>query len=145
MCSSMLSNFVSPSDERQTVLQLVNYSGYPVENVTVHFGISSSLRRLLAPGVARPLKLDLYEVDEGSGVDIASVDVAATLVLPDVSCIISVMTRRELLALACHGQHLFAGKMLRVRRWRLRDVQSYDEDLSPMLEDDVRSARLAAT
>ena len=35
--SSMLSNLVQSSDKRQTVLQLVNYSGYPVENVTVHF------------------------------------------------------------------------------------------------------------
>jgi hypothetical protein len=79
--SSMLSNLIQSSDKKQTVLQLVNYSGYPVENVTVHFVNKFKSARLLAPGVAEPLKVDLYDVDAGSGVDIASVGVAATLVL----------------------------------------------------------------
>jgi hypothetical protein len=79
--SSMLSNFIQSADGKQTVLHLVNYSGYAVENVTVHLLGKFKSVRLLAPGVAEPLKLELYDVDDGSGVDIASVGAAATLIL----------------------------------------------------------------
>ena len=48
--SSMLSNFVAGADRKQTVLQLVNYSGFPVENVTVHVLGKFKSARLLAPG-----------------------------------------------------------------------------------------------
>jgi len=78
--SSMLSNFVRTGDGRQSVLQLVNYSGFPVENVTVHVLGSFQSATLLAPGAA-PKKLEVYEVEEGTGVDIDAVNVAATLVL----------------------------------------------------------------
>lgn len=76
--SSMLSNFIRSST--QSVLHLVNYSGFPVENVTVHLLGKFKSASLLAPG-AEPKKLEVYEVDEGTGIDIDTVGVAATLVL----------------------------------------------------------------
>jgi hypothetical protein len=76
----MLSNFVRSSDGRQSVLQLVNYSGFPVENVTVHVLGKFTSATLQAPG-SEPKKLEVYEVEEGTGIDIDSVNVAATLVL----------------------------------------------------------------
>jgi hypothetical protein len=79
--SSMLSNLIQSSDGKQTVLLLVNYSGYPVENVTVHLLGKFKSARLLAPGSMEPVKLETYDVEEGSGVDIANVGVAAALVL----------------------------------------------------------------
>ncbi|HMC59899.1 MAG TPA: hypothetical protein VKJ01_11965, partial [Candidatus Solibacter sp.] len=35
--SSMLSNYLATEDGKSAVLHLVNYSDYPVENVTVHY------------------------------------------------------------------------------------------------------------
>ena len=78
--SSMLSNFVRSADGRQSVLQLVNYSGFPVENVTVHVLGKFTSATLQAPG-AEPKKLEVYEVEEGTGIDIDNVNVAATLIL----------------------------------------------------------------
>jgi hypothetical protein len=78
--SSMLSNFVRSADGTQSVLQLVNYSGFPVENVTVHVLGTFKSATLQAPG-EQPKKLEVYEVEEGTGIDIDRVDVSATLIL----------------------------------------------------------------
>lgn len=78
--SSMLSNLLESPAGKGAVLQLVNYSDYPVENVTVHLLSKFKTARLLAPG-AEPKKLEVYEVEEGSGVDIDNIGVTATLVL----------------------------------------------------------------
>lgn len=78
--SSMLSNLLALPEGKGAVLHLVNYSGYPVENVTVHLLGKYKTARLLAPG-APEKKLEVYENDEGCGVDIASVGIAATVVL----------------------------------------------------------------
>lgn len=78
--SSMLSNLLESPEGKRTVLSLVNYSGYPVENVTVHLLGKYKSARLLAPGAAER-KLDVYEVEEGTGVDIEKVGVTAALVL----------------------------------------------------------------
>ena len=75
--SSMLSNFVRSADGRQNVLQLVNYSGFPVENVTVH--VLGKFTRHTAGSGGRTKKVEVYEVEEGTGIDIDSVNVAATL------------------------------------------------------------------
>ena len=84
--SSMLSNLLRSPDGREIILHLVNYSDYPVENVTVHVLGKFRGARLLAPGAA-PKKLETYEVEEGAGtgVDIDQVGVTATLVLEPVS------------------------------------------------------------
>ena len=48
--SSMLSNLLASADGKTVVVHLVNYSDYPVENVTVHFiWASSSSATLLTP------------------------------------------------------------------------------------------------
>jgi hypothetical protein len=78
--SSMLSNLLQSKDGRRTLLHLANYSGYPVENITVHLLGKFQSARLLAPGAAES-KLELYEVDGGSGIDIANLQTAATLIL----------------------------------------------------------------
>ena len=78
--SSMLSNFVESDDHKQSVLQFVNYSGFPVENVTVHVLGKFKSARLLSPG-SPPKTVEVYEVEEGTGVDVDSVTVAATLLL----------------------------------------------------------------
>jgi hypothetical protein len=78
--SSMLSNLLESADGKQAVLHLVNYSGYPVENVTVHLLGKYKTATLIGPGT-EPRKLDLYEVEEGMGVDVPSVGVLASLVL----------------------------------------------------------------
>jgi hypothetical protein len=78
--SSMLSNLVESADGKTAVLHLVNYSGYPVENVTVHLLKKYRNARLIAPGIPER-KLELYDNEEGSGVDIDSIGVTASLVL----------------------------------------------------------------
>jgi hypothetical protein len=78
--SSMLSNLVESTDGKHAALHLVNYSGYPVENVTVHMLGKYKSATLVAPG-AEPRKLQLYDNEEGSGVDIDAIGVTATLLL----------------------------------------------------------------
>lgn len=79
--SSMLSNLIVTSDSKQTVLQLVNYSGYPVENVTVHFLGKFKSARLTAPGMAQNKLLEIFETEDGSGVEVAKIAGAAAIVL----------------------------------------------------------------
>ena len=62
------------------MLHLVNYSGFPVENVTVHLLGKFKTATLLAPG-AKARKMEVYEIEEGTGIDIDNVAVAATLTL----------------------------------------------------------------
>ena len=78
--SSMLSNLLATPDGKGAILHLINYSGFPVENVTVHLLGKYKTARLLAPG-APDRRLEVYENEDGSGVDIDSVGIAATLVL----------------------------------------------------------------
>lgn len=78
--SSMLSSLIASDDGKTTVLHLVNYSGFPVENVTVHLLAKYRKATLIAPG-EKPKTLQLYDNDEGSGVDIDSVNIAAALLL----------------------------------------------------------------
>jgi hypothetical protein len=78
--SSMLSNIVESADGKRAVLHLVNYSGYPVENVTVHLLGKYKTARVLAPGV-QPKELGVYDNEEGTGIDIDSVNVSATIVV----------------------------------------------------------------
>jgi hypothetical protein len=51
-----------------------------VENVTVHVLGKFKSARLLAPG-SPPKNVEVYEVEEGTGMDIDSVNVAATLLM----------------------------------------------------------------
>ena len=74
----MLSNFLGSEDGKLAVLHLVNYSDYPVENVAVHYLGNYRHATLTAPDAAEK-KLDVYQTDEGWGVDLDQVSVCATV------------------------------------------------------------------
>ena len=76
--SSMLSNLLTSPGGKQVLVHLVNYSNYPVDNVTVHV-LGEFHRAWLYTPEAPEKKLDVYKVDEGTGVDIDLVNVSATL------------------------------------------------------------------
>ena len=77
--SSMLSNLLQGPGGRPVVLQLANFSGYPVENVTAHFNGEYKRARLLSPET-QPRDLEVYPVEDGTGVDIPEVPGFATVV-----------------------------------------------------------------
>jgi hypothetical protein len=66
--ASMLSNLVETKDGK-VVLHLVNYSDYPVENVTVHVLGQYKTATLYQPA-AQPVKIAGYEAEDGTGFDI---------------------------------------------------------------------------
>jgi hypothetical protein len=76
--SSMLSNLLAGADGKTAVLHLVNYSDYPVENVTVHFLGDYRKATLVMPDAAEA-PLEIYPTEEGKGVDIAKVGICATV------------------------------------------------------------------
>jgi hypothetical protein len=78
--AGMLSSLLGSPDGKQVVLQLVNYTSYPVESVAVHVLGKFTRARLLAPGQP-PRDLELYPVDDGMGCDIPQVSTLAALVL----------------------------------------------------------------
>jgi hypothetical protein len=76
--SSMLSNVLASPDGKTVILHLVNYSDYPVENVTVHFLGDFTRATLLTPdGASKPLSI--YREEETRGVDVDKVAVCATI------------------------------------------------------------------
>lgn len=76
--SSMLSNVLASGDGKTEIVHLVNYSDFPVENVTVHFLGNYKHATLLTPeGTEKTL--DIYSTEEGLGVDIDKVAVCATI------------------------------------------------------------------
>jgi hypothetical protein len=78
--SSMLSNLLTSEDGKTAIVHLVNYSDYPVENVTVQFLGDYRRATLLSPdGAAKPL--EIYQTDEAKGVDLDKVSVCATIKL----------------------------------------------------------------
>jgi hypothetical protein len=78
--SSMLSNLLESADGKQLILHLVNYTDFPIESITAHVLGTFKHARLLAPdGTSKVLQV--YPVEEGTGVDIDKVDVVATVVL----------------------------------------------------------------
>lgn len=78
--STMLSDLTESPDGKSVILQLVNYSDYPVENITVHLLGKFQHARLYRPD-APPKDVAPYEVEEGTGVDIDNMSTLATLVL----------------------------------------------------------------
>lgn len=76
--SSMLSNLLVSSDGKQELVHLVNYSNYPVESVTVH-ALGEFHHAYLYTPEAPEKKLEVYKVDEGTGIDIDRVNTSATV------------------------------------------------------------------
>lgn len=77
---SMLSNLLESADGKQVALQLVNYSDYPVADITVHVLGKFKKATLLRPD-AGPEKLEVYDVDEGTGIDVPKLGALGTLIL----------------------------------------------------------------
>lgn len=77
--ASMLSNVLADGDGKQVVVQLVNYSAYPIENITVQVLGTFKHARLLTPdGIQKDL--EVYTTDEGgTGVDIGRVSACAAI------------------------------------------------------------------
>ena len=76
--SSMLSNLMSSPDNKQVIVNLVNYSEYPAEDVTVMLLGKYHHATLFMPD-AKTRDLEVYDNEEGSGVDISKVPSYATL------------------------------------------------------------------
>jgi hypothetical protein len=76
--SSMMSNVLVGADGKQVVVQLVNYSNYPVESIAVHLLGEFRHATLYTPeGGERAL--EVYKAEEGSGVDIDKISICAAL------------------------------------------------------------------
>jgi hypothetical protein len=78
--ASMLSNYESAPDGKSALVQLVNYSDYPVDSVTVHYLADFPRATLITPEGAEK-KLEIYKTEDGWGVDIDRVAVCAAIKL----------------------------------------------------------------
>ena len=78
--ASVLSYMGVPPGSRKPILQLVNYSDYEVENVTVHLLGKWTAVKLYAPG-KEPRTLPVFETDDGTGVELDRLGITATLVM----------------------------------------------------------------
>ncbi len=76
--ASLLSHPMAAPDGKRLAIPIVNYTGYPAEAVTVHLLGEWRKARLLAPG-REPRELTLYPAREGSGLEIASLEVMAVV------------------------------------------------------------------
>ena len=76
--SSVLSSFHAAPAGRPAVVALVNYADYPIDNITVHLlGKFTSASLYLPDGKEKDL--EVYDVQDGTGVDIDSVASCAIL------------------------------------------------------------------
>lgn len=76
--SSMLSTFRSSESGRPAVVQLVNYADYPIDSVTVHLLGKFTKAHLYLPD-GKEKDLEVYEVEDGTGVDIDVISTCAAL------------------------------------------------------------------
>ena len=76
--SSMLSNMLVSGDGQTAILHLVNYSDYPVENVTAQFPTGYKRATLLTPDGTEKA-LEIYKTEEGWATDIDKIAVCATV------------------------------------------------------------------
>jgi len=76
--SSMLSSFRAPEGGHPAIVELVNYSDYPVESVTVQLLGKYTKAHLYMPD-GKEKDLEIYPADDGVGVDIDSVASCAVL------------------------------------------------------------------
>lgn len=78
--ASMVSHLAASPDQSRSYLFLVNYSGYEAENITVHVPGKFSKAILHTPEAAAQGQ-EIYELEEGTGIDIARLKVAGILEL----------------------------------------------------------------
>ncbi|MBS1826597.1 MAG: hypothetical protein JST93_14875 [Acidobacteria bacterium] len=67
-------------DNTRTVLQLVNYTDYPVENITAFVQGKYTTVELLTPN-APPRKLNTYTAPDGTAVEIDKLEISAAVIL----------------------------------------------------------------
>ncbi len=77
--SSMLSNLTMSADGRTVMLQLVNYTSYPIEDITVHM-LGPYKKATFHTPEDPPKVLELFEADEGSGAEIAKISTVGAVV-----------------------------------------------------------------
>lgn len=75
----MLSTLKADAGQQRLALHLVNFTDYPVESVTLHFTSKLKSARLVTPRGMQAL--EVYDTEDGSGVDLARVEDAAIVVL----------------------------------------------------------------
>ena len=78
--SSMLSNVLVSNDGKTIVVHLVNYSDYPVENLTLMFPSDYKKATLIAPEGTGQIH-DIFQTADGSGVGVEKVSVCAVIKL----------------------------------------------------------------
>jgi hypothetical protein len=78
--SSMLSNVSEISSRGEVLVHLVNYSDYPVENVTVHV-LGTYKSAILERPDGPPIPLSGYEIEDGTGYDVERISSVAALIL----------------------------------------------------------------
>jgi len=77
--ASMLSNVLASPDGKEVVVELVNYSAYPIENITVQLLGTFKHAQLITPDGAQK-NLTVYTPDEGgTGVDLDRVSACAAV------------------------------------------------------------------
>lgn len=77
----MLSDLKISPDQKRLVLHLVNYTDYPVESITFHMDAKFAKATVITPAGSKAL--ELYEEEEGSGIDLPKVETVAILVVED--------------------------------------------------------------
>ncbi|MBI3697656.1 MAG: hypothetical protein HY238_22835 [Acidobacteria bacterium] len=78
--SSMLSSLLDDRNGERLVLHLLNYSGYPIENVALHFPPEFRQVKMISPeGPAR--ELEVYKIRDEGAADLDKVGVLATILL----------------------------------------------------------------
>jgi hypothetical protein len=78
--SSIRSNLMASPDGKRLLLHLVNYSSYPMENITVQVLGKFKRARLFTPeGI--PRDLDVHPIEEGTSVDLNRLEVCASIEL----------------------------------------------------------------
>jgi hypothetical protein len=76
---SMLSNLKGDPTSGKLALHLVNYSDYPVENITVHLLGKYKSATLITPTGTK--KLEIYDAEDETGIDIEKVTDVAIVML----------------------------------------------------------------
>ena len=76
--SAILSNYLASADGKSALVHVVNYSDYPVENVSIHY-LGNYQRATLITLEGAQERLEVYQTGEGWGVSLDKVSVCATV------------------------------------------------------------------
>jgi hypothetical protein len=74
----MLTNVLVSADEKTVVVHLVNYSDYPVQNLTLMFPGRYKTATFVAPEGTAPIQ-DIFQTPDSSGLRVDQVSVCAAI------------------------------------------------------------------